>query len=129
MNITDIQDQYGEYVVGNYARLPLCITRGEGSWLWDSENRKYLDLFPGWGVAGLGHCHPAVAEAICKQSRKLIHVANHYYNEEQGAFAEILSTRAGGRKAFFCNSGAEANEAANEQSWLTVHSEMQPTKI
>lgn len=112
MNITEIQEQFDDYVISNYSRLPLCIVKGEGSRLWDTEGREYLDLFPGWDVAGLGHCHPAVAEAVCKQSRKLIHVANHYYNEEQGQFGEILSTRAGGRKAYFCNSGAEANEAA-----------------
>ena len=118
MNITDIQDQFGEYVIANYSRLPVCIVMGEGSYLWDSEGKKYLDLFPGWGVAGLGHCHPAVAEAICKQAHKLIHVANHYYSEEQGAFGEILSRHAGNRKVFFCNSGAEANEAAIKLSRL-----------
>lgn len=112
MNIAQIQEQFDNSVIANYARLPICIVRGEGSRLWDTEGKEYLDLFPGWGVAGLGHCHPAVAEAICKQARKLIHVANHYYNEEQGLFGEILSGHAGGRKAFFCNSGAEANEAA-----------------
>ena len=112
MNISEVQEQFDKYVIANYGRLPICVVRGEGSKLWDTEGKEYLDLFPGWGVAGLGHCHPAVAEAVCKQARKLIHVANHYYNEEQGEFAEILSTRAGGRKVFFCNSGAEANEAA-----------------
>ncbi len=112
MNTSDIIDQFNNHVIANYSRLPICVVRGEGSRVWDADGREYLDLFPGWGVAGLGHCHPAVAEAICKQARKLIHVANHYYNEEQGEFGEILSTRAEGRKAFFCNSGAEANEAA-----------------
>ena len=112
MNFTEIQKQFDSYLISNYSRFPICITKGEGSRLWDSEGREYLDLFPGWGVAGLGHCHPAVAEAICRQAHKLIHVANHYYNEEQGEFGEILSKRAGGRKVFFCNSGAEANEAA-----------------
>ena len=112
MNISEIQDQFNKHVIANYTRLPVCIVRGEGSKLWDTEGKEYLDLFPGWGVAGLGHCHPAVAEAVCKQARKLIHVANNYYNEEQGLFGEILSNKAGGRKVFFCNSGAEANEAA-----------------
>ena len=112
MNISQIQEQFDKHVIANYARFPICIAKGRGSRLWDTEGREYLDLFPGWGVAGLGHCHPEIAEAICRQTGKLIHVANHYYNEEQGRFAEILSSRAGGRKAFFCNSGAEANEAA-----------------
>jgi predicted acetylornithine/succinylornithine family transaminase len=112
MNYEQIREQFDRHVVANYSRFPICIARGSGSRLWDTEGKEYLDLFPGWGVAGLGHCHPEVAEAIARQARKLIHVANHYYSEEQGEFGEILSTRAGGRKAFFCNSGAEANEAA-----------------
>ncbi len=118
MNFTDIQDQFNQYVITNYNRFPVCMVKGEGSRLWDTEGREYLDLFPGWGVAGLGHCHPAVADAIAKQAHKLIHVANHYYNEEQGEFGEILATKAGGRKVFFCNSGAEANEAAIKLSRL-----------
>lgn len=112
MNLDEIQEQFSNHVIANYTRLPICIVKGEGSRVWDTDGHEYLDLFPGWGVGGLGHCHPAVSEAICKQAHKLIHVANHYYNEEQGEFGEILSTRAEGRKVFFCNSGAEANEAA-----------------
>ncbi len=112
MNIAEIQHQFDQFVIANYTRYPLCIVRGEGNRLWDSEGKSYLDLFPGWGVAGLGHCHPKIAEAICKQASKLIHVANHYYNEEQGEFAEILYDKSDGFKTFFCNSGAEANEAA-----------------
>lgn len=112
MNTAEIQQRFDKYVIANYSRLPICVARGLGSRVWDTEGKEYLDLFPGWGVGGLGHCHPAVADAVCKQAHKLIHVANHYFNEEQGEFAEMLSTRAGGRKVFFCNSGAEANEAA-----------------
>ncbi len=110
--IAQIEEQFGRHVIANYSRFPICAVKGAGSMLWDTEGKEYIDLFPGWGTAGLGHCHPEVAEAICKQARKLIHVANHYYCEEQGEFGEILSTRAGGRKVYFCNSGAEANEAA-----------------
>ncbi|MDR1534306.1 MAG: aspartate aminotransferase family protein [Planctomycetota bacterium] len=112
MSFSRIRDQFEKHVIANYARFPLCVARGEGSRVWDVEGREYLDLFPGWGVAGLGHCHPAVAEAIARQAGKLIHVANHYYCEEQGEFGEILSRRCGGRRVFFCNSGAEANEGA-----------------
>ncbi len=112
MNTHDIAEQFNNYVIANYSRLPICVVRGEGSRVWDADGKEYLDLFPGWGVAGLGHCHPAVSDAICRQARKLIHVANHYYNEEQGQFGEILSHKTDGRKVFFCNSGAEANEAA-----------------
>ena len=112
MNLTEIKERFDRHVVANYSRFPICVVRGAGSRVWDSEGREYLDLFPGWGVAGLGHCHPEVAEAVSRQARKLIHVANHYYSEEQGEFGEMLSVRSGGRQAFFCNSGAEANEAA-----------------
>lgn len=112
MNMAEIQKQFEDHLIANYSRLPICVVRGEGSRVWDTDGKSYLDLFPGWGVAGLGHCHPKVAEAICRQARKLIHVANHYYNEEQGEFGELLSNLSGGFKVFFCNSGAEANEAA-----------------
>lgn len=122
MRFDEIQEQFSNHVMANYTRLPICVVKGEGSRVWDSDGREYLDLFPGWGVAGLGHCHPVLSEAICKQARKLIHVANNYYNEEQGEFAEILSTRAGGRKVFFCNSGAEANEGAIKLARLASQS-------
>ncbi len=112
MDLAQVQALFDKSVIANYSRLPICIAKGEGSYLWDIDGKEYIDLFPGWGVGGLGHCHPAVSDAIAKQAHKLIHVANHYYTEEQGLFAEVLSSRAGGRKVFFCNSGAEANEAA-----------------
>lgn len=112
MNLDAIKQQFDKHVMHNYTRFPICAVRGEGSWLWDTEGKKYLDLFPGWGVGGLGHCHPAVADALAKQARKLIHVANHYYCEEQGEFGQLLSERCGGMQVFFCNSGAEAAEGA-----------------
>ncbi len=112
MNTAEIVALFDKHVVANYRRLPVAIVKGQGSWVWDAEGKKYLDLFPGWGVAGLGHCHPRVAEAVAAQARKLIHVANTFYSEEQGLFAEVLSSRASGQKCFFCNSGAEANEGA-----------------
>jgi predicted acetylornithine/succinylornithine family transaminase len=80
--------------------------------LWDADGNKYLDLFPGWGVNGLGHCHPRVVAAIREQAGKLLHVANNFYMEPQGRLAQLLSERGFGGKCFFCNSGAEANEAA-----------------
>ena len=107
-----IAKQYEQYLISNYRRFPVTLVKGEGSWIWDIDGKKYLDLFPGWGVAGIGHCHPKVAEAVTKQVTKLIHCANNYYGEEQAEFAEILSTRAGRRRVFFANSGAEANEGA-----------------
>jgi len=103
---------FEKYVIGNYSRTPVVLVRGEGSRVWDAEGKRYLDLFPGWGVNGLGHCHPKVVRAIREQSRKLIHVANNFYNELQGRLAALISERSFGGKCFFCNSGAEANEAA-----------------
>ncbi len=112
MSQKEIEEQFSKYVIANYNRLPLTIVRGRGSKVWDASGKEYLDLFPGWGVAGLGHCHPAIAEAVAEQARKLIHVANNFHIEEQGQFAQLLSVRADGQKCFFCNSGAEAAEAA-----------------
>jgi predicted acetylornithine/succinylornithine family transaminase len=104
--------QFGRYVVPNYKRYPVCLVRGEGSWVWDAEGQRYLDFFPGWGCNLLGHCPPRIVEAVREQVGQLIHVPNTWYIEAQGAFAQALSERSFGGQAFFCNSGAEANEAA-----------------
>jgi len=104
--------QFGQYVVPNYRRYPVCLVRGEGSWVWDAEGNRYLDFFPGWGCNLLGHCPPRVVEAVREQVGQLIHVPNTWYIEAQGAFAQALSERSFGGQCFFCNSGAEANEAA-----------------
>lgn len=106
-----IIDLFDEYVIPNYRRYPVALVSGEGSHVWDADGRRYLDLFPGWGCNILGYSPPAVVKAIQEQAAKLIHVPNTWYTEEQGRFAEFLCTRGFG-KAFFCNSGAEANEAA-----------------
>jgi len=104
--------EFDRYVIGNYRRYPVCLTRGEGSRVWDAEGREYLDFFPGWGCNLVGHCPPRVVEAVREQVGLLIHVPNTWYTEAQGHFARLLSERSFGGKAFFCNSGAEANEAA-----------------
>jgi predicted acetylornithine/succinylornithine family transaminase len=103
---------FAEYVVPNYTRFPVCLVRGEGSYVWDDQGRRYLDLFPGWGCNLLGHCPPRIVEAIQQQVAELIHVPNTWHIEAQGRWAQLLSDRSFGGKAFFCNSGAEANEAA-----------------
>jgi predicted acetylornithine/succinylornithine family transaminase len=112
MNTQEVIAQFNQYVIGNYGRLPRVITRGEGNYLFDLEGNKILDLFPGWAVSGIGHCHPKVVEAIRKQAGQLLHIDNTFYTLEQGRLAQLLSERAFGGKCFFCNSGAEANEAA-----------------
>jgi acetylornithine/N-succinyldiaminopimelate aminotransferase len=102
---------FDRYVIPNYKRFPVCLVRGEGSYVWDAEGNRYLDLFPGWGCNILGYSPPPVVRAIQAQVAELIHVPNTWYTEAQGEFAELLCTRGFGQ-AFFCNSGAEAVEAA-----------------
>ncbi len=103
---------FQEYVIPNYTRYPVNLVRGEGSSVWDSEGHEYLDFFPGWGCNLLGHCPPRVVEAVQRQVATLIHVPNSWHTDLQGQWAKLLSERSFGGKAFFCNSGAEANEAA-----------------
>ena len=86
--------------------------RGEGSYIWDAEGNRYLDFFPGWGCNLIGHCPPRLVEAVREQLGLLIHVPNTWYMEAQGEFVQALAERSFGGQAFFCNSGAEANEAA-----------------
>ncbi|HDS83829.1 MAG TPA: aspartate aminotransferase family protein [Phycisphaerales bacterium] len=112
MNTQEVIALFDEYVIGNYGRLPRVITKGQGNWLWDLDGNKILDMFPGWAVSGIGHCHPKVVEAIRAQAGELLHMDNTFYNIPQGKLAQLLSERAFGGKCFFCNSGAEANEAA-----------------
>ncbi len=112
MTTQETIDLFGKYVIGNYPRLPRVIVRGQGSYMFDAEGNKVLDMFPGWAVSGIGHCHPKVVEAIRSQAGELLHIDNTLYSEPQGKLAKLLSERAFGGKSFFCNSGAEANEAA-----------------
>lgn len=105
-------DLFKKYVIGNYNRYPVNLVRGEGSWVWDSEGNRYLDFFPGWGCNLLGHCPPAVVQAVQEQVATLIHVPNTWHMDVQGRWAQMLSERSFGGQAFFCNSGTEANEAA-----------------
>jgi acetylornithine/N-succinyldiaminopimelate aminotransferase len=103
---------FHEYVIANYGRLPKVITQGQNNTLKDLDGNTILDMFPGWAVSGIGHCHPKVVEAIRKQAGELLHIDNTFYTLEQGQLAKMLSERAFGGQCFFCNSGAEANEAA-----------------
>lgn len=103
---------YDDYVIPNYIRFPIVQVKGEGVYIWDSNGKKYLDLFSGWAVSNLGHCHPNVVAAIQKQAALLQHAPNIYYTEPQGKLAKLISENSFGGQCFFCNSGAEANEAA-----------------
>jgi len=101
-----------QYLADTYTRFPIVITKGEGCWLWDMNGHRYLDFLSGIAVCGLGHAHPAVVEALTAQAKKLFHVSNLFYMEPQVKAAEMLTAHSFGDKVFFCNSGAEANEAA-----------------
>ena len=95
-----------------YNRLPITFDRGEGAWLFDEKNNRYLDALSGIAVCNLGHAHPAIQHAICEQSKKLIHTSNLYGIPGQELLANKLTEKSGMDNVFFCNSGAEANEAA-----------------
>lgn len=113
MTSKDTIELFRRYVIGNYRRYPVCLVRGEGSYVWDAEGQRYLDFFPGWGCDLIGHCPPRVVRAVQEQVARLIHVPNTWYMEPQGLLAQALVERSGlDAQCFFCNSGTEANEAA-----------------
>jgi acetylornithine aminotransferase len=105
-------------LIGNYARASLVMQRGEGSVVYDTDGKRYIDLFAGFGGAVLGHCHPDLVRAASEQATRLWHVGNTFYNEPQIELAERLNKHAFAGQAFFCHSGAEANEAAVKLSRL-----------
>jgi predicted acetylornithine/succinylornithine family transaminase len=107
-----ILDRGRNVLIGNYARVSIDMVRGEGTAVWDSDGKQFLDLFAGFGGCILGHCHPALIAAAAEQARKLWHVGNTFHTEPQIEFAERLNQHAFRGQAFFCHSGAEANEAA-----------------
>ena len=111
-NTKDIQQRNDAVFVNNYIRYPAVMVKGEGCLLTDEEGKQYLDFLSGIAVCSLGHCHPAVTEAIQKQATELVHVSNLYYTKPQTELAELLIANSFGDKVFMCNSGAEANEAA-----------------
>ena len=112
MNTKEIMELVDQYLMRNVGRVPLAPVKGEGARLWDADGKEYLDFVSGIAVNSLGHCHPAVADAICRQARTLIHCSNLYYIEQQARLARLLVENSAMDKVFFCNSGAEANEAA-----------------
>jgi acetylornithine aminotransferase len=101
-----------DHLMNTYARLPVAFERGEGAWLWDGAGKAYLDALSGIAVCGLGHAHPAVREAISEQAGRVLHTSNLYRIPLQERLAAELTRVAGMDRAFFCNSGAEAAEAA-----------------
>lgn len=112
MSNQEVQSLTDRYVAPTYARFPVALVKGEGARVWDADGKKYLDFVAGIAVASLGHCHPALVHAIGEQARTLMHVSNLYHIEPQARLARELCSRSFADRVFFCNSGAEANEAA-----------------
>ena len=118
-----VRELFDRCVIPSYGRFDLVLERGEGSYVWDSEHRRYLDFGAGIAVCALGHSHPEIAQAMQVQARTLIHVSNLYYNEWQGRLAERLVNLIGPGRCFFCNSGAEANEGLYKLARKFGHSD------
>ncbi len=112
MNKEELIASSEKNIIGTYRRQPVVFVRGEGAHLWDSEGKEYVDFVAGIAVCSLGHSHPKVVEAIRRQAGTLMHVSNLYYTEPQIRFAGMLVENSFADRVFFCNSGAEANEAA-----------------
>lgn len=112
MKLEEIFKSYKENIMPTYTKVPLVFVKGKGSRLWDIHHKVYLDFFSGWGVGNLGHCHPKVMQAVRDQISKLIFIPNNYYHIPQAKLAKEIVYWTYPAKVFFCNSGAEANEAA-----------------
>jgi acetylornithine/N-succinyldiaminopimelate aminotransferase len=118
-----VRATFDQFVVPTYGRFDLVLERGEGSYVWDRNGKRYLDLGGGIAVCSLGHANPEITEALVEQSRRLLHVSNLYYNEQQGQLAQRLVELIGPGRCFFCNSGAEANEGLFKLARKFGHSE------
>jgi acetylornithine aminotransferase len=112
MTNAEIVAQADQVIIRTYGRYPLAFVRGQGATVWDADGKSYTDFLTGIAVCVLGHCHPRVVEAIKQQAETLLHISNFYHTLPQTAVASFLAEHAFGGKSFFCNSGAEANEAA-----------------
>ncbi len=127
MKTDEIFQEYNDHILATYTRMPAIFVKGKGSVLTDIHGKKYLDFFPGWGVGNLGHCHPKVMGAVREQIGKLIHIPNNLHHPFQAKLAKELVRIAFEGKIFYCNSGAEANEAAIK--FARLYGEGQRTEI
>lgn len=112
MTNEEIKSLADQHLINTYGSRNLTLVRGKGTHVWDADGKEYVDLFSGIAVCNLGHCHPAVTQTIIEQSQKLLHVSNLYNIEPQVLLAKKLSEHCFAKRWFFCNGGAEANEAA-----------------
>jgi acetylornithine/N-succinyldiaminopimelate aminotransferase len=121
VTLADLQQLESRYVMPTYAKAPVEFVRGEGTRLWDADGREYLDFFAGLSVHNAGHCHPAIVEAITRQTGRLGGVSNLFYTEPAMRLAERLAESSLGGKVFLCNSGLEANECALKLARKRAH--------
>jgi predicted acetylornithine/succinylornithine family transaminase len=110
--MADLRELEQKYFMRTFKRMPLTVVRGEGVRVWDEDGKEYLDFTSGWAVNALGHCHPAVVDAVCEQARTLMQTSNQFYTVPQVQLAELLVENSALDRVFFCNSGAEAVEGS-----------------
>src|SRR5271166_265822 len=118
-----------QYLYPNYKPAPLAIVRGRGCELFDADGRRWLDLCAGVAVSAVGHAHPVLARAIAEQAARVLHVSNYFYNEPNVRLADELCRRTGFDRAFFCNSGTEANEAMLKLARHHFHAQGQKDRV
>jgi predicted acetylornithine/succinylornithine family transaminase len=129
MTEEEIMALSSEYIMNTYKRFPVVLVKGSGVKVWDVNGKEYLDFASGIAVCSLGHSHPQVIAAVKEQVEKLTHVSNLYYTEPQAQLAKLLVDNSFADKVFFCNSGAEANEAAIKLARKYAHENMGPDKF
>ena len=120
MNNSELISRHQAAITLNYGKQPAVLVRGAGTRLWDADGKEYLDLFAGFGGTILGHAHPALVAAVTAQAKAVWAVGNQFYSEPQIRLAEALQRNAFEGRAFFCHSGAEANEAAIKLARLSA---------
>jgi acetylornithine aminotransferase len=128
-NAVEIVEQADRVIAATYKRLPVVLTRGDGCTVWDVEGKAYTDFIAGIAVCNLGHAHPAVADAVAEQAHRLVHVSNLFYTVPQVEVARMLVDHSFADRVFFCNSGAEANEAAIKLARKYFYDRGQPERF
>ena len=124
-----IKELVDKSIMNTYRRTPIALVKGKGATVEDAQGRQYLDFIAGIAVCNLGHAHPKVVKAIRKQAKDLMHVSNLYYTRPQAEVAALLTKHSFADKVFFCNSGAEANEAAIKLARKYAHENLGPDKF
>ncbi|MBU0646721.1 aminotransferase class III-fold pyridoxal phosphate-dependent enzyme, partial [Patescibacteria group bacterium] len=129
MDIKKLLEESNRYLMNTYSRYPLALRKGRGIRVWSSDGKEYLDFVGGVAVNILGHCHPKVVVALQKQAQRLIHVSNYFHIEPQIKLAKLLVEHSFADRVFFCNSGAEAIEAAIKLTRKFAKEKMNPERF